>query len=91
MLPLSVALSCSLSAYWLGYSPATFNRAIYTWGVLVLFTLRYVMYRIKKWHYYGKPPSLIQWHFGIVFTDPVSLQQGLKNEWVLHPSHIEAD
>ena len=63
MLPLSVTLnptlSCSLSAYWLGYSPATFNRAIYTWGVLVLFTLRYVMYRIKKWHYYGKSSSLV--------------------------------
>jgi len=42
-----------LSAYWLGYRPETFNRSIYTGAAVVLFTLRYAIYRVKKWHYYG--------------------------------------
>lgn len=40
-----------LSAYWLGWSPTTFYR-VYTIEAAVLFTLRWVMYRMKKWHYY---------------------------------------
>ena len=42
------------SCYWLGYSPATFNRSIYTGAAIVLFILRYLIYRVKKWHYYGE-------------------------------------
>ena len=45
------ALICRLSAYWLGWSPTTFYR-IYTAQAFVLFTLRWALYRIKKWHYY---------------------------------------
>ena len=40
-----------MSAYWLGWSPNTFYR-IYTAEAFVLFTLRWALYRIKKWHYY---------------------------------------
>lgn len=42
---------CRMSAYWLGWSPNTFYR-IYTAEAFVLFTLRWALYRIKKWHYY---------------------------------------
>ena len=44
-------IPCRLSAYWLGWSPTTFYR-IYTAEAFVLFTLRWALYRIKKWHYY---------------------------------------
>ena len=40
-----------LSAYWLGWSPATFYR-VYTIEAVVLFTLRWALYRMKRWHYY---------------------------------------
>ena len=39
--------ACRLSAYWLGWSPTTFYR-VYTIEAAVLFTLRWVMYRMKK-------------------------------------------
>ncbi|KAK9805607.1 hypothetical protein WJX72_007502 [[Myrmecia] bisecta] len=41
----------TLSAYWLGCSPTTFYRA-YTIEAVILFTLRFIIYRAKKWHYY---------------------------------------
>lgn len=59
-------LPCRLSAYWLGYSPATFNRRIYTWAAIILFTLRYVIYRVKKWHYYGES-GISELSFGACF------------------------
>jgi len=40
-----------LNAYWLGWSPSTFYR-VYSIEAIVLFTLRVVIYRLKKWHYY---------------------------------------
>ena len=46
-----LALVLRLSAYWLGWSPTTFYR-IYTAEAFILFTLRWALYRIKKWHYY---------------------------------------
>ncbi len=51
-----------LSAYWLGYRPETFNRSIYTGAAIVLFTLRYAIYRVKKWHYYGEHSPALPMH-----------------------------
>ena len=39
------------SAYWLGYSPSTFYR-LYTVKALLLLTIRLVLYRKEKMHYY---------------------------------------
>jgi hypothetical protein len=41
----------TVSAYWLGWSPSTFYR-LYTAKALLLLTLRLVLYRRAKMHYY---------------------------------------
>jgi hypothetical protein len=41
----------TVSAYWLGWSPSTFYR-LYTAKAVLLFTLRAVLYRRAKMHYY---------------------------------------
>ncbi|GAB4824156.1 hypothetical protein N2152v2_011202 [Parachlorella kessleri] len=40
-----------LSAYWLGCSPQSFYR-LYTVKAALLMAIRWVTYRMKKWHYY---------------------------------------
>ncbi|KAK9792955.1 hypothetical protein WJX73_006729 [Symbiochloris irregularis] len=40
-----------LSAFWVGKSPATWHRW-FTLKALVLFTIRYRVYKAKHWHYY---------------------------------------
>lgn len=40
-----------LNAYWLGWSPETFYR-VYSLEAVVLIAVRWVVYRMKKWHYY---------------------------------------
>ena len=40
-----------LDAYYLGWSPSTFYR-VYSIQVALLLALRWVVYRVKRWHYY---------------------------------------
>lgn len=40
-----------LNAYWLGWSPSTFYR-VYSIEAVVLIGLRWVLYKLKRWHYY---------------------------------------
>lgn len=42
---------CRLTAFWLGKSPHTWYRW-FTVKAMVLFTVRYNVYRSKQWHYY---------------------------------------
>ena len=42
---------CRLSAYWLGHSPHTWHRW-FTLKAVVLFTVRYFIYRSKSFQYY---------------------------------------
>lgn len=40
-----------LTAFWLGRDPSSFYR-LYTWMAVVLFIMRWIVYRYKRWHYY---------------------------------------